>query len=836
MIKRVDAIYPNEALLAKEEGQVVLLVTVKQDGTVGEVDIFHSAGIALDTAATIAMKRWEFIPAKRGGQSFKSRIKVPFNFSLPQVMNTVQNEPKKTKPIILSSKATLPSSNKENKTTVDIASKSAPEKNKATPANIEKNSKEVPIEVTVQGQRKLRTEERSISDFVVTSEVLKASAKSEGAEVLRAAPGLYIGRGEGPAVAHHYMLRGFDAEHGQDIEFKVGGLPINLPSHIHGQGYSDLGFLQGDTVHELKVSEGVYDPRQGDFAVAGSINLNLAVEERGIKLQSAYGAFNTYRQNLLWAPVGLGKESFAAVQILNTDGYGQSRAAQSGSAVLQHRFGSGRHTQRVLLLANTARAGLAGVLRQEDIEAGTVCFLCAYPDPSAQAQNALANRLMVGWFNDYQGANGENGQLGLWLSYDVFRIQNNFTGYIQHSRLLERVAGRGDLIEQQNHTTSMGMTGRYRAAPLVLESLGLATLEVGTDIRFDRIEQSQNLIDASVRSQIWDRRVDAHLDSVDLGVWGDIDWHVFSSLKLRVGLRADTLSYAVEDLLSNLPPLSRPQDQFLPGYRRSAMGLAWGPRTSLEWLINSSTSILIAYGEGYRSPQARTLEDGETAPFSKVKSVDAGLKFKKGNILEFSLGAYATRLSDDVAFEAAEGRLERIGATQRVGSVLHLLSKPTQYLLGSFSVTYVDATLLEPPPTSAEDPQPSFEKGQNLPFVPPLVVRADIGFRYPFNALVAQKPVVLHLGFGGSYLSARPLPFGAFSDPVSLIDLSSKLELGPWLLSFEIFNALNSQYASVEYYFTSDWQANDGFRSRVPSRHIAAGSPLSWLLSASFQY
>ena len=52
--------------------------------------------------------------------------------------------------------------------------------------------------------------------------------------------------------AHNYMLRGFDADHGQDIEFRVGGLPINMPSHIHGQGYSDLGFLIAGTVRELR--------------------------------------------------------------------------------------------------------------------------------------------------------------------------------------------------------------------------------------------------------------------------------------------------------------------------------------------------------------------------------------------------------------------------------------------------------------------------------------------------------------------------------------------------------------------------------------------------------
>jgi hypothetical protein len=89
--------------------------------------------------------------------------------------------------------------------------------------------------------------------------VIAAAPRQEDTDILRSALGVYVGRAGGPAVANSYMLRGFDAEHGQDIEFRVGGLPINMPSHIHGQGYADLSFLVADAVRELSVSEGVYD-------------------------------------------------------------------------------------------------------------------------------------------------------------------------------------------------------------------------------------------------------------------------------------------------------------------------------------------------------------------------------------------------------------------------------------------------------------------------------------------------------------------------------------------------------------------------------------------------
>jgi hypothetical protein len=246
----------------------------------------------------------------------------------------------------------------------------------------------------------------------------------------------------------------------------------------------------------------------------------------------------------------------------------------------------------------------------------------------------------------------------------------------------------------------------------------------------------------------------------------------------------------------------------------------------LDWL-----SILAAFGEGYRSPQARLLEDGEDAPFSKVRSADLGLRFDWGDPLRLTLGGFYTHLSDDVAFDAAEGRLERIGATQRLGAVTHAVTRPLAWLVGSVSFTFVDATLLEPPPASAEEPQPPFDDGQNLPFVPPIVVRADVGARDTFVEDLGGQPFGARAGLGFSLLSPRPLPYGDFSDAVELLDASAGLSWGPVELALELFNVLGSRYAAIEYTFPSDWDPNDGVRPRTPARHTAAGAPLSWLFS-----
>ncbi len=832
---QVPAVYPPAALSTGRSASVELLVTVLADGRVGPVEVARSEGDEFDAAAMEAVRRWTFVPARRGDEAIASKIRVPFLFAPPaQPVPAPTDTPAQVPAALEGGEGTTPSS----ATPGETPDRADPTGASTTADGSATGDEAAPLEVVVQGERALRDDLRGAGDVEVTRDILAAAPRQEGAEVLRTAPGVYIGRAEGPAVAHNYNLRGFDAEHGQDIEFRVAGLPINLPSHIHGQGYADLSFLLADVVQTLRVREGVYDPRQGDFAVAGSIDVDLGVAaaDRGVAVRSSYGAFNTFRQSARWAPreIGgreMGEETFGAVQVMRTDGYGENRSGHSASALLQHRFGEGRTTYRAVALLHTARGDLAGVVRRDDVDDGTVCFTCVYPYATARAQVALSQRFMSGLFADFKGENGSNGQFGLWVGLDTFRIQQNFTGFIEASRTLERTAGRGDLIEQQNKTTSVGLTGRYRTAPFRPAPWFRSTLELGTDGRIDLIGQRQNLLDASVRNQTWDERIDADIRGVDVGMWLDVATRMTRYVDARVGVRADVLSYEIDDRLGNFAPLSRPDDSFLPGFRRSALGIVAGPRTSLEVHALPWMSVLAAYGEGYRSPQARVLEDGERAPYTKVRSADGGLKFDWGAPLSLNASAYYTRLSDDVAFDAGEGRLERTGATRRLGATVHAVSRPTKWLVASASMTYVKATLLEPPPATADEPLPPFTAGQDLPFVPPLVVRVDLGARHQFLRDAGGQPLSGRLGVGYSLLSKRPLPFDERSPAVSLLDASAGLTWGPIDLAFEVFNVLDTAYAAMEYSFASDWDPEDGVRPRTPARHISAGAPFSWMLS-----
>jgi len=794
--KQIPAHYPESELDARHEATVVLLVTIGRDGTVTDVDVAESAGTAFDDAAVQALGAWRFAPALRDGQPVPSRIRVPFRFELP-----VEGE---------KSLAAPPAEGQLAPTF------GTPGAGPPAPAHPAKPA----LEVTITGEREVRTETRSTGDFRVERGVLRAAPRKDGTDVLGTAPGLYVGRPESPAVAPSYSLRGFDAEHGQDIEFRVGGIPINQPSHVHGQGYADLGFLIAETVDELRVSEGVYDPRQGDFAVAGSIDVDLGVDgdERGVQLKTGYGSFKTFRQLVLWAPRDEDRRTFGAANVTSTDGYGENREGQAVSAIVQHRFGGGPVRFRVLGIAHGSRSNLAGVVRADDVATGRVCFHCVYPYPTARDQNATSSRGLVGLFAEQRGSHGSNAEVGIWFDQSSFRLRENISGFYENGA--GGAAGPGDRFEQQNQAQTLGLTARYRTAPYHPHRSAHGTVEVGADARLDQIEQG---------SQTWDERVDADVHGVDIGIWGDLDWHFARVVRARLGARADALSYDIDDRTGNAAPVSAPDDELPVGARRSAFGVAFGPRTSaevrpLEWL-----SLLLAYGEGYRSQQARTLEDGEETPFTKVRSADVGARFDWGPPLRLSVGGFFTHLSDDVVFHPEEGHLERTGASRRVGATARLSSRAS-FLVESLSFTFVDARLLEPPPPTEHEPQPSFTEGEKVPFVPPVVVRADLGTEHTLSEPVGLGKLRARTGFGLSFLGSRPLPYGDTAKPVLLVDASIGAGWGPLSITLEGYNLLDDDDATAEYNFPSHWDPSAP-RSDTPARHLAAGAPRSWMLT-----
>jgi iron complex outermembrane receptor protein len=804
VLHSVAPTYPPSHQTHGEHPTVVLKVTILADGSIADATVEHSAGEDFDQAAIAAVKQWKFEPARRGAEPIASRVGVAVHFELPElgVVDVVS---------------------------VHEASPMVPHPHAEPPPEHRVLGDDGTFGARAEVEAELHSEQRSASDYRIDAAALHAAPRTDGADLLRSAPGMVVARIEGDAVGHRLMLRGFDADHGQDIELKADGVPINQPSHIHGQGYADLGFIIPETVRSLRVIEGVYDPEQGDFAVAGSAEFELGVEQRGITLATSYGAFDTFRELALWAPKQRPKETFAAVSFRKTSGFGQNRAATSGAAVAQGVFGTGRLKLLLHGSAYGSRAATAGVLRRDDIDAGRVGFYDVYPYATAQSQNGFAARAQLSAELRYRGSAGDHAQLTLFYVFNDFRLLANYTGFTETSSTNPEWAGRGDLIEQLNSTRTLGARARYRSAVYRPARWLEGTLELGLAPRVDLIEQRQNLVEAPDNTT-WDQRVDGSITGVDIGGYLDADLGFTRFVRLKGGVRADLLTYRVEDRLQNFLPAFR-SESYIPGYRRSAAGIAAGPRVVLEVTPIERLAISVAYGEGYRSPQALLLDEGETAPFTKVRSADLGARLTLGPEEQLRLrgSGYFTRLSSDVVFDPREGRAEPVGPSQRLGAVLHADLRIASWLVATASATYVHATLEKPPAPTAEDPNPTFESGQLLPYVPPWVLRADLGGEH---ALFESGGATVkgRAGLGFTYWSRRPLPFGESSPQVALLDASLGARWRVLSLDCSLLNLLDAEYAALELSYPSNWSPEQP-PSRLPARTIMAGAPRTWLLT-----
>ena len=129
------------------------------------------------------------------------------------------------------------------------------------------------VTITAQSETPLDTVQTA-SEGAVTNEELQLSPVYRPGQLLETVPGLIVTLHSGEGKANQYLLRGYNLDHGTDLETYVDGMPVNEPTHAHGQGYTDLNFMIPDLVDGLSYTKGPYYANVGDFGAVGSIHLD----------------------------------------------------------------------------------------------------------------------------------------------------------------------------------------------------------------------------------------------------------------------------------------------------------------------------------------------------------------------------------------------------------------------------------------------------------------------------------------------------------------------------------------------------------------------------------
>ncbi|MBX3203314.1 MAG: TonB-dependent receptor [Labilithrix sp.] len=650
-------------------------------------------------------------------------------------------------------------------------------------------------------------------------------------QLLTLAPGLFLSNPSGEGHASTIFLRGFDAGEGQDIDMRVEGVPINEPSNAHAHGYADTHFIIPELVDRLRVIEGPFDPRQGDFAVAGSIDYRLGLGHRGVMARGAYGSFNTRRFVALWGPAGTSRRTFAGVDFVEGNGFGTNRAHAATRAMAQYEraFGQG-FTASLLATSYAGRFDTAGVIRQDDYAARrlSLCpateedqFFCLYDrnQGGGVARHGLSLRLE-------KRGHSEMFEQQVFATVRQLRVRQNLTGYVGDVSPTGEPQ-RGDGLEQSYGGVTVGGRGAYSRR---IDALGRRhEVEIGYYARYDDADSAARRL-RFADGVPYRVDLDNHLRITNVAFYAAGRFTPLSRLTLRGGLRLDTFAFSVVD--RNRPTIDRSGNR-LTSEAVEAFGIAVQPKLSADVSLHRQLHWITSVGIGSRSSDAQALSQGEFAPFARVRATESGLV---SNVVEsgsFLLNAravaYHTRVERDLVFDETAGRNTPIGASNRFGGLGAARITMPFGIDTQTSITYAEAYV---PPTGASELD--LTAGARLPYVPRWVARIDASLRRSFRAF--GETFRYNVASGFTYVAPRPLPFGQIGPAYGMLDVAVRFRYRMVELGLEGTNLFDRRNKLAVYNYASNFRGPSEFPSRLSQQHFAAGPPQMFMATCTLYF
>jgi hypothetical protein len=799
---------------------VVVRVEVDVDGTVLGVEPVSSAAEVFVNAAIDHVRALPFAPAVVGGEPVRRAVDLRVVFEPPPSPSV----PASTAAPVEAPVASAPSEPSQ-----------PPPTEGAEPPDVRR------VRVRTEEPRR---EAVTGGDFEIVPGKLALVPRGSAEKMLTLAPGVFLTNEGGEGHPSSFFLRGFDAGTGQDIEFTIEGVPLNEPSNAHTHGFTDTLFIIPETVRRLRVTEGPFDARQGDFAVAGSADFDIGVEQRGVRASGSYGRFQTGRALAIWAPEKGPAGTFVAVDYKQGDGFGVNRSHRAARAMAGFEIDLPRDFRLTTLATGyITRFDSAGVIRRDDFEARNVegCrptrdgqFFCTY-DPN---QGGALSRLF-GLVRIARHRERHSFAQSVWATRRTMRIRENFTGYTLDVRT-DGGPQRGDGLEQRYDVVTVGTRGSSTwRRPWNFRT---QEIELGYGVRYDGGDTSSRRL-RRVGGAPYATVFDAGLRIVDMSLWLAGTVRPLERLDINAGVRTDVFWFGVLD--RNRPTMDRDGER-LGEESFEAWGVSVAPRVStavelLRWPRPNGRWAdsdrerrvepgwgglhwLSAYGIGTRSSDATALSDGEFAPFARVQSAETGLRLTWNgiaSILGFEARAIAfyTHVDRDLLFDEAAGRNVPVGESNRFGALAVLRTTVEDWLDVQASYTWTEAFL--PPPSAGPF---EWTAGNRLPYVPRHVLRGDATLHHDF--WIKQQPFDWSVSLGVSYVAPRPLPLDQFGTRYAVADFGARMRWRWIELGVEIQNMFDARYHQLELYYASSFASPTARPSMLPQLHFVAGSPL----------
>ena len=644
----------------------------------------------------------------------------------------------------------------------------------ALQANAQEDDSHDIEKVTVSGRQvSLVGEAISASQGIVGQEEIRLRPILRTGEILEFIPGMVVTQHSGTGKANQYFLRGFNLDHGTDFATFVDGMPVNMRTHGHGQGYTDLNFVIPESVQSLNYKKGVYYADISDFSGAGSAMLNTTNSASTPLVSATVGKNNFLRI------VGLG-----GVTINDTN-----RVVLAG----EHNTYDGPWSDISEDLDKTNV--LAKWVNKQDKAEFSLTFM-GY-DNSWNSADQIPKRAIESGLIDELGSldttvGGQSDRYSLsanWRSENLvasayvmsysMNLWSNFTYFLDDPE-------NGDQFEQVDDRTVYGGEASYRYEHSLLGKLSTTTF--GTQFRIDDIDEV-GLYHTQARQRLGVIRSDEVTES-SVGAYVNNETYWTQRLRTVLGLRYDYFDFDVQ----NLAGVNANSIDLSPNSGASSDDIT-SLKASVVYTISPEWELYGAAGQGLHSNDARgtTIQidpsSGDAVdavdPLVRSTGIEAGLRGFIDEKLNASLSVWQLSLDSELLFVGDAGNTEASRASKRKGAEIALYYQLDQNWSIDLEYAYTDAAFTD-----------ASSEGAHIPGAIKNVVQAGVSAQFDnglFGSLRARN-------FG-----ERPLieDNSITSDASTVFNLRAGYKMNKWVLQLDVLNLTDSDAHDIDYYYAS---------------------------------
>jgi outer membrane receptor protein involved in Fe transport len=543
------------------------------------------------------------------------------------------------------------------------------------------------------------------SEKLIPDEDFELRPQGRPADILRLAPGLIIGQHAGGGKADQTFLRGFDNDHGTDLALSIDGVPINVRSHAHGQGYADLHGLIPETIRRIDVHKGPFRVEDGDFAASGAVDFVPKDSVPESFIQSGAGPFDTQRHvAVVSPPAGEGIRALSAYEVYHTDGpflndekYDRFNTYQRLSV-----HPSDELDAALSLSYMTGAWHGSGQIPLREVSAGRLDRFDAV-DPS---EGGDSQRLILAGDIGWRPSEEQRWRVKAYAQRYALDLFSNFTFFKDDPV-------NGDGIEQVDERWIYGADASVSRDFQPGGRGAVGTLGVQT--RWDRGRVI--LAKQRARARLSDTQ-DVDLSEVSYGPYAKLDLQLLDWLRFIGGGRLDVFHYDVNDRLG--AALDGSETDWIPSIKGN---LVVGPWRGTQLFLNAAT--------GFHSNDARDAianPDAETLP--QASGYEAGMRAAPLPGMELSASLWLLNLESELVFVGDAGETEARGRTRRYGTELG-----ARYFLTDWLSVAGDVTVSKAYFTAT---------GEAVPRAPKFTARAEASVRLPQG--VESTLELRHLG------------------------------------------------------------------------------------------